>query len=179
MKSRSRLPWSWAQTLGDDRERSDRTHGDSPSSPAIGDDARSRRRKGVMDRGDGPITFAHFSRRLTMETKGATAREDEVLGARGAHRNAPAAQPDQGRDRAAAVQLKEGRRLVVCPRETPLSVIHLENLLRIKRAGAAVVPAMPGFYHLPESITDLIDFVAGRLLDAAGLDASLVRPWGE
>jgi len=81
--------------------------------------------------------------------------------------------------RAAAVQLKEGRRLVVCPRETPLSVIHLENLLRIKRAGAAVVPAMPGFYHLPESITDLVDFVAGRLLDAAGLDASLVRPWGE
>lgn len=81
--------------------------------------------------------------------------------------------------RAAAVQLKEGRRLVVCPRETPLSVIHLENLLRVKRAGAAVVPAMPGFYHLPTSITDLVDFVAGRILDAAGFDASLVKPWGE
>ncbi|MGN6380820.1 MAG: UbiX family flavin prenyltransferase [Gaiellales bacterium] len=81
--------------------------------------------------------------------------------------------------RAASVQLKENRRLVVCPRETPLSVIHLENLLRIKRAGAWVVPAMPAFYHLPESIGDLVDFVAGRILDAAGVDATLVRPWGE
>jgi 4-hydroxy-3-polyprenylbenzoate decarboxylase len=81
--------------------------------------------------------------------------------------------------RAASVQLKEGRRLVVCPRETPLSSIHLENLLRIKRAGATVVPAMPAFYHLPESIDDLIDFVAGRILEAAGVDATLVRPWGE
>jgi flavin prenyltransferase len=81
--------------------------------------------------------------------------------------------------RAASVQLKEGRRLVVCPRETPLSTIHLENLLRIKQAGAAVVPAMPAFYHLPQSIGDLVDFVAGRILDAAGVEASLVRRWGE
>jgi flavin prenyltransferase len=81
--------------------------------------------------------------------------------------------------RAASVQLKEGRRLVVCPRETPLSVIHLENLLRIKRAGAAVVPAMPAFYHLPQSIDDLVDFVAGRILDAAGVEATLFRRWGE
>ncbi|MEP6640781.1 MAG: UbiX family flavin prenyltransferase [Gaiellales bacterium] len=80
--------------------------------------------------------------------------------------------------RAAAVQLKEGRRLVLVPRETPLSEIHLENLLRLKRAGAAVVPAMPGFYRLPETIADLIDFVAGRVLAAAGLDAALVKPWG-
>jgi 4-hydroxy-3-polyprenylbenzoate decarboxylase len=81
--------------------------------------------------------------------------------------------------RAASVQLKEGRRLVVCPRETPLSAIHLENLLRIKQAGAAVVPAMPAFYHLPQSIDDLIDFVAGRILDAAGVEATLFRRWGE
>ena len=80
--------------------------------------------------------------------------------------------------RAAAVQLKEGRRLVLVPRETPLSEIHLENLLRLKRAGAAVVPAMPGFYRLPETIADLVDFVAGRVLAAAGLDAALVKPWG-
>src|SRR5690348_10780671 len=80
--------------------------------------------------------------------------------------------------RAAAVQLKEGRRLVVCPRETPLSEIHLENLLRLRRAGAAVVPAMPGFYRLPETIADLIDFVADRILRAAGVEAGLVRPWG-
>jgi flavin prenyltransferase len=80
--------------------------------------------------------------------------------------------------RAAAVQLKEGRRLVLVPRETPLSEIHLENLLRLKRAGASVVPAMPGFYRLPETIADLVDFVANRVLSAAGLDAGLVRPWG-
>jgi len=80
--------------------------------------------------------------------------------------------------RAAAVQLKEGRRLVLVPRETPLSEIHLENLLRLKRAGAAIVPAMPGFYRLPETIADMVDFVAGRVLAAAGIDAALVRPWG-
>ena len=80
--------------------------------------------------------------------------------------------------RAAAVQLKEGRRLVLVPRETPLSDIHLENLLRLKRAGAAIVPAMPGFYHLPQSIDDLVDFVAGRVLDAAGVDATLFDRWG-
>jgi flavin prenyltransferase len=80
--------------------------------------------------------------------------------------------------RAAAVQLKEGRRLVLVPRETPLSDIHLENLLRLRRAGATVVPAMPGFYHLPQTIDDLVDFVAGRVLDAAGVDVTLVERWG-
>jgi 4-hydroxy-3-polyprenylbenzoate decarboxylase len=81
--------------------------------------------------------------------------------------------------RAAGVQLKEGRRLVLVPRETPLSDIHLENLLRVKRAGARVVPAMPAFYHLPESIDDLIDFVAARVLSAAGVGAGFNRAWGE
>jgi 4-hydroxy-3-polyprenylbenzoate decarboxylase len=76
------------------------------------------------------------------------------------------------------VQLKEGRKLVIVPRETPLSDIHLENLLRIKRAGASVVPAMPGFYHLPQSIDDLVDFVAGRVLDSAGVEATLYERWG-
>ena len=81
--------------------------------------------------------------------------------------------------RAASVQLKEGRRLVLVPRETPLSVIHLENLLRIKHAGASVVPAMPAFYHLPQSIDDLVDFVAGRVLDAVGVESTLYRRWGD
>ena len=81
--------------------------------------------------------------------------------------------------RAAGVQLKEGRRLVLVPRETPLSDIHLENLLRVKRAGARVVPAMPAFYHLPESIDDLIDFVAARVLASAGVEAGFNRAWGE
>src|SRR6185369_14186147 len=80
--------------------------------------------------------------------------------------------------RAAAVQLKEGRKLVLVPRETPLSDIHLENLLRLKRAGASIVPAMPGFYHLPESISDMVDFVGSRILAAAGVDLALIPSWG-
>jgi len=81
--------------------------------------------------------------------------------------------------RAAGVQLKERRQLVVVPRETPLSSIHLENLLRLRNAGADVLPAMPAFYHLPQSIDDLVDFVAGRVVDAIGIDATLHRRWGE
>src|SRR5437763_8677455 len=81
--------------------------------------------------------------------------------------------------RAAGVQLKERRRLVVVPRETPLSSIHLENLLRIRNAGADVIPAMPAFYHLPQTIDDMIDFVAGRVIDSLGPDMTVHRRWGE
>jgi 4-hydroxy-3-polyprenylbenzoate decarboxylase len=81
--------------------------------------------------------------------------------------------------RAAGVALKEGRRLVLVPRETPLSTIHLENLLRLRNAGAVILFAAPGFYHRPESIDDLVDFVAGRCLAQLGLDSSLVKPWGD
>ena len=81
--------------------------------------------------------------------------------------------------RAAGVQLKERRKLVVVPRETPLSSIHLENLLRLRNAGAEVLPAAPGFYHLPQSIDDLVDFVAGRVLDQVGLDLTLSKRWGQ
>jgi 4-hydroxy-3-polyprenylbenzoate decarboxylase len=81
--------------------------------------------------------------------------------------------------RAAGVQLKERRKLVVVPREMPLSSIHLENLLRIHNAGAHVLPAMPAFYHLPRTIDDLVAFVAGRVVDALGVDATLHERWGE
>jgi 4-hydroxy-3-polyprenylbenzoate decarboxylase len=81
--------------------------------------------------------------------------------------------------RAAGVQLKERRRLVVVPRETPLSAIHLENLLKLRNAGADVIPAMPAFYHLPQTIDDLIAFVAGRVVDALGVDVTLHERWGE
>ena len=80
--------------------------------------------------------------------------------------------------RAADVVLKEGRKLIVVPRETPFSAIHLENMLRLSRAGAVILPPSPGFYHHPASVGDLVDFVVARILDQVGVAHTLVRPWG-
>ena len=79
--------------------------------------------------------------------------------------------------RVADVMLKESRPLVMVPRETPLSEIHLRNMLRARRAGALVVPAMPGFYHHPQTIEDLIDFVAGKVLDQLKIPNRLYQRW--
>jgi flavin prenyltransferase len=81
--------------------------------------------------------------------------------------------------RAASVALKEGRKLIVMPRETPLSTIHLRNMLTLKEAGATILFLAPGFYHGAESIDDLVDFIVGRCLDQLGLENSLIRRWGE
>jgi 4-hydroxy-3-polyprenylbenzoate decarboxylase len=86
--------------------------------------------------------------------------------------------------RAASVALKEERKLIVCPRETPLSTIHLENMLTLRRAGATVLFLAPGFYHGPGSLGEmtvdhLVDFVVGRILDQLGLDNALVPRWGQ
>lgn len=80
-------------------------------------------------------------------------------------------------ERSADVMLKEGRPLVLVPRETPLSRIHLENMLRVHDAGAALVPAAPGFYHRPESIDDLVDQVVTKALDRLGVPTDLIRRW--
>ncbi|MGI9077622.1 MAG: UbiX family flavin prenyltransferase [Gemmatimonadaceae bacterium] len=80
-------------------------------------------------------------------------------------------------ERAADVTLKERRRLVLVPRETPLSAIHLENMLRVTRAGATVLPAAPGFYHRPSEIGQLVDFIVARVLDHLGVKHQLGRRW--
>jgi 4-hydroxy-3-polyprenylbenzoate decarboxylase len=82
-------------------------------------------------------------------------------------------------ERAADVMLKERRPLVLVPRETPFNTIHLENLLRLSRAGAIVLPAMPGFYQGPETISDLVDFVVGKVLDQLDIQHSLFARWGK
>ena len=79
--------------------------------------------------------------------------------------------------RAAECTLKEGRRLVIVPREAPLSVIHLENLLKLARAGVRVVPASPGFYSGAQTIQDLVDFVVGKVLDVMGIPHALYPRW--
>jgi 4-hydroxy-3-polyprenylbenzoate decarboxylase len=81
--------------------------------------------------------------------------------------------------RAASVAIKERRKLVLVPRETPLSSIHLRGLATLDEAGAVILFAAPGFYHAPESIGDLVDFVVGRCLDQLGLENTLMKRWGE
>ena len=82
-------------------------------------------------------------------------------------------------ERAADVALKERRKLVLVTRETPLSTIHLGNMLRVSRAGAVVLPAAPGFYHRPQAISDLVDFVVARVLDQLEVQHALGKRWGE
>lgn len=79
--------------------------------------------------------------------------------------------------RAASNILKENGNLVLVPRETPLSAIHLENMLRLARAGASIVPASPAFYHKPEQISDLVNFIVGKTLDILGVENSLFEHW--
>jgi len=80
-------------------------------------------------------------------------------------------------ERAADVVLKEKGRLILVPRETPLNQIHLENMLKLSRIGAHIIPAMPGFYHKPKKMEDLVDFVVGKVLDALGIENKMYKRW--
>jgi flavin prenyltransferase len=81
-------------------------------------------------------------------------------------------------ERAADVMLKEQRKLILVPRETPLSTLHLENMLKLSRMNAVILPANPGFYHQPEKLDDIIDFIVARILDQLGIAQKLLPPWG-
>lgn len=82
-------------------------------------------------------------------------------------------------ERAADVTLKENRLLIIVPRETPFSVIHLENMLKLVRSGAVILPANPGFYHHPQTIQDMVDFIVARILDHLGVHHTLLPRWGK
>ncbi len=82
-------------------------------------------------------------------------------------------------ERAADVVIKEKGQLILVPRETPYSSLHLENMLKLSRLGVTILPASPGFYHQPASVQDLVDFVVARLLDHMGLPQELMTPWGQ
>lgn len=80
--------------------------------------------------------------------------------------------------RSADVCLKERRKLIIVPRETPFNSIHLRNMLNLSEAGALILPAMPGFYHKPDSLMDAIDFVVGKVLDSLDIENNLFKKWG-
>ncbi|GAA4843882.1 flavin prenyltransferase UbiX [Paenibacillus vulneris] len=81
-------------------------------------------------------------------------------------------------ERTADVMLKEGRTLIIVPRETPLHTIHLENMLKLSRMGVRIIPAMPAFYQGPQTLNDMVDFLVGKVLDNMDIDHELYRRWG-
>ena len=82
-------------------------------------------------------------------------------------------------NRAADVMIKEGRKLIIVPRETPFSAIHLENMLKLARLGVCLLPPNPGFYYRPTSIDEVVDFVVAKILDQANIDHDIQPRWGE
>jgi 4-hydroxy-3-polyprenylbenzoate decarboxylase len=81
-------------------------------------------------------------------------------------------------ERAADVAIKEGRKLILVPRETPLSAIHLEHMLKLAQLGVTILPASPGFYHRPQTVDQMVDFVVARILNQLGIEQKMLPPWG-
>ena len=82
-------------------------------------------------------------------------------------------------DRVADVALKENRKLILCPRETPLNSIHLKNMYNLSKCGVVIMPLMPGFYHAPESVSDLLDFMCAKIYDQLGIKHTITKRWDE
>jgi len=129
---------------------------------------------------DAPVTIRNVTDLWAPEASGSAAPDAMVI--------APCSMGTVGRiaagisgnliERAADVMLKEHRPLLLLPRETPFSSIHLENLLKLSRCGARIIPAMPAFYQKPETVGEMINFVVGKLLDQLGVEHQLFRRWG-
>lgn len=146
-----------------------------------GDEATlSRRLRAHFQAGEGELAFYAGDNLMAPIASGSSAPDAMVVCpcsmgtlARIAHGNA-----GNLLERCADVMIKERRTLVIVPRETPLSEIHLENMLRLARMGVRMIPPMPAFYHHPRSIDDLVGFVAGKVLDALGIAHDLYERWG-
>ncbi len=149
--------------------------------PTVGTDVIAARFLDQFATGPGSVQMVD-QRDLTCMYASGSAKVDGVLIAPCSMSTLATVATGTGRNlihRACDVALKERRRLVLVARETPLSAVHLENMLTVTRAGATVLPAMPGFYSLPTSIDDLVDFVVGRAIDHLGVDNTLAARWGE
>lgn len=143
----------------------------------------SERRRLMRDYFDGSLQLEHYDEQdmFAPVASGSSASTAAII--------APCSMGTVGRiaggmsgnliERVADVALKEGRPLLLMPRETPLNQIHLENLLRLSRAGARILPAMPAFYQRPQSIADMVDFMTGKVFDALGIPHQLFQRWDD
>ncbi|MEZ4601328.1 MAG: flavin prenyltransferase UbiX [Syntrophotaleaceae bacterium] len=143
----------------------------------------SQRRQLMRDYFDGSRSLEHYDERdlLAPVSSGSSAADAAIVAPCSMGTAARIAGGMSGNliERVADVALKENRPLLLVPRETPFNQIHLENLLRLSRAGARIVPAMPAFYHRPQKMEDLVDFVVGKVLDNLGIDHQLYRRWDD
>ena len=145
------------------------------------EDAVARRLREYFQAGEGELSFYGEDNLLAPVASGSNAPDAMVVCPCSMGTLARIAAGNSGNlpERCADVMLKERRTLVLVPRETPLSEIHLENMLKLARMGVRMIPAMPAFYHGPQSIDDLVGFVVGKVLDALAVEHALFTRWGD